>query len=206
MIKNIIFDLGGVLLNLDIRKTQNAFIELGMVEFKAHYTQAKQSGLFDLFDCGKITANEFRAELKKHLPLSVTDKQIDFAWNAMLLDLPLIRLELLQNLSKKYRLFLLSNTNEIHVQAFSFYLKKITGKSNFSSYFENWYYSCNIGMRKPNADIFEYALIKNNLITNETMFIDDTIQHVEAAKRLGITGVFLPQGKTIIDLADENIF
>ena len=206
MIKNIIFDLGGVLLNLDIRKTQNAFIELGMVEFKAHYTQAKQSGLFDLFDCGKITANEFRAELKKHLPLSVTDKQIDFAWNAMLLDLPLIRLELLQNLSKKYRLFLLSNTNEIHVHAFSSYLKKITGKSNFSSYFENWYYSCNIGMRKPNADIFEYALIKNNLITNETMFIDDTIQHVEAAKRLGITGVFLPQGKTIIDLADENIF
>lgn len=160
MIKNIIFDLGGVLLNLDIRKTQNAFIELGMVEFKAHYTHAKQSGLFDLFDCGKITANEFRAELKKHLPLSVTDKQIDFAWNAMLLDLPLIRLELLQNLSKKYRLFLLSNTNEIHVHAFSSYLKKITGKSNFSSYFENWYYSCNIGMRKPNADIFEYALIK----------------------------------------------
>lgn len=140
MIKNIIFDLGGVLLNLDIRKTQNAFIELGMVEFKAHYTQAKQSGLFDLFDCGKITANEFRTELKKHLPLSVTDKQIDFAWNAMLLDLPLIRLELLQNLSKKYRLFLLSNTNEIHVHAFSSYLKKITGKSNFSSYFENWYY------------------------------------------------------------------
>src|ERR1041385_8056059 len=112
--KNIIFDLGGVLLNLDMRKTRTAFHELGMTDFDNHFTQAKQSGIFDLFDCGKISPEEFRKELKKHLPNHISDEQIDAAWNAMLNDLPAERLKLLRQLAKKYRLFLLSNTNEIH--------------------------------------------------------------------------------------------
>jgi len=206
MIRNIIFDLGGVLLNLDMEKTRKSFHELGMINFEEHFTQAKQSGIFDAFDCGKISENEFRSALKKHLPEAVNDVEIDFAWNAMLLDLPKERLELLQSLGKKYRLFLLSNTNEIHVAAFSKYLQATFGMSDFSSYFENWYYSCRIGKRKPNADAFEHVLSENNLIASETIFIDDSFQHVEGAKKIGIKGIFLSPEKTILDLKNENVF
>jgi HAD superfamily hydrolase (TIGR01509 family) len=206
MIKNIIFDLGGVLLNLEMEKTRNAFISLGMENFDQHFTQAKQAGAFDLFDCGKISPDEFRRELKKHLPQNTSDESIDHAWNAMLKDLPAERLKLLRNLSKKYRLFLLSNTNEIHITAFSTYLKKTFGFSDFSDYFENHYYSCRIGMRKPNADIFEFVLRENNLNAAETVFIDDSIQHVKGAEKVGITGLFLSPQKTILDLFPEGEF
>ncbi len=179
-------------------------MNLGMKDFDGHYTQAKQTGAFDLFDCGKISADEFRAELKKHLPEKVSDGEIDHAWNAMLKDLPSERLELLKRLAKKYRLFLLSNTNEIHITAFSDYLKGQFGFSDFSDYFENHYYSCRIGMRKPNADIFEFVLRENKLMATETLFIDDSIQHVEGANKLGINGLFLPPGKTVLDLFHGN--
>lgn len=206
MIQNIIFDLGGVLLNLDMEKTRSAFLNLGMRNFDALYSQSKQSGLFDLFDCGKISEQEFRFALKKQLPEQVRDEEIDFAWNAMLLDLPAERLDLLSSLGKKYRLFLLSNTNEIHVSAFSKYLNSTFGIIDFSPYFENWYYSCRIGKRKPNADAFEQVLQENNLHPSETLFIDDSIQHVEGANKIGIKGIFLAPGKTILDLQSENVF
>lgn len=202
MIRNIIFDLGGVLLNLDMKKTRDAFIELGMPDFDEHFTQAKQSGMFDLFDCGKISPGEFRAELKKYLP-EASDEKIDRAWNAMLQDLPPERLELLKLLSQKYRLFLLSNTNEIHVAAFSAYLERTFGFSDFADYFEQWYYSCRIGKRKPGAEIFEFVLAENKLLPEETLFIDDSPQHVEGAIRTGIKGILLEQGKTINTLFED---
>ncbi|HET6992090.1 MAG TPA: HAD family phosphatase [Bacteroidia bacterium] len=204
MIRNIIFDLGGVLLNLGMEKTSRAFRDLGMKDFDAHFTQAKQSGVFDAFDCGKISPAEFRSSLKKHLPETVTDGQIDFAWNAMLLDLPPERLELLQSLGKKYRLFLLSNTNEIHVAAFSAYLENTFGKSDFSDYFEKWYYSCRIGMRKPNAEIFDFVLRENKLEANETLFIDDSPQHLTGANLCGINSLLLNPGENIISLLEKE--
>jgi epoxide hydrolase-like predicted phosphatase len=206
MIKNIIFDLGGVLLNLDPEKTSKAFCDLGMQDFDRHYSQAKQSGAFDDFDCGRISPDEFRSVLKKQLPETVTDEQVDEAWNAMLLDLPVERLELLEKLGKKYRLFLLSNTNEIHVSSFSTYLEKTFGKKDFSDYFEQWYYSCRIGMRKPDAEIFEFVLRENKLNAEETIFIDDSSQHVEGAKKAGIRGILLEKGKTILELFEDLKF
>jgi HAD superfamily hydrolase (TIGR01509 family) len=204
MIRNIIFDLGGVLLNLDMEKTSKAFRDLGMKDFDKHFTQAKQSGVFDDFDCGKTSPAEFRSSLKKHLPEIVSDEQIDAAWNAMLLDLPKERLELLQALGKKYRLFLLSNTNEIHVTAFSAYLEKTFGKKDFSDYFENWYYSCRIGMRKPDAEIFEFVLRENKLQAEETIFIDDSIQHVEGAKLCGIRSLLLSKNENVRGLLERQ--
>lgn len=204
MIRNIIFDLGGVLLNLDMEKTRRAFIELGMENFDEHFTQAKQTGAFDLFDCGKISPADFRDELKKHLPKEVGDEAIDRAWNAMLLDLPVERLELLKRLSKKYRLFLLSNTNEIHITAFSAYLKNTFGFSDFSDYFEKHYYSCRIGLRKPNADIFEFVLRENGLNADETIFIDDSSQHVIGAKACGIQSFLLQPQEDVIQLLERN--
>lgn len=192
MIRNIIFDLGGVLINLDMEATAKAFRALGMTDFDAHYSQAKQSGLFDAFDKGQITPQEFREGMKPFLPAGTTDAQIDAAWNAMLLDLPGERLALLRELRKKYRLFLLSNTNEIHVTAFSASLQQAhEGFTDFSDYFDRWYYSCRIGKRKPDAEAFLHVLEENDLLAEETLFIDDSKQHVEGALQTGIRAALL---------------
>lgn len=204
MIKNIIFDLGGVLLNLDPSATQKAFEALGLVDFEKQYSTIRQTGCFDDFDCGRISEQEFRNHLKKFLPSTVDDKAIDAAWNAMLLDLPKERLELLQSLGKKYRLFLLSNTNEIHVTAFSAYLQKEFGFADFSDYFERWYYSCRIGKRKPDVEIFQFVLDENGLKAEETFFIDDAPQHVEGARKAGIKSFLLPAGKDICTVFVEK--
>ena len=107
---------------------------------------------------------------------------------------------------KKYRLFLLSNTNEIHIKAFSAYLKKAYGFSDFSDYFENWYYSCRIGKRKPDQEIFEFVLSENGLIPSETLFIDDSPQHIEGAKKTGIHAYRLSPGEEINILFLNNDF
>jgi FMN phosphatase YigB (HAD superfamily) len=199
-IKNIIFDLGGVIINLDMKATRDAFIALGAENFDTIYTQAGQTGIFDRFDKGEITPAEFRNELRKHIPRKVTDEEIDGAWDAMLLDVPKAKLELLSHLGKKYRLFLLSNTNVIHVKNFSAELQRVHGTPDFSPYFEKWYYSCNIGMRKPDAEIFEFVLNENHLKAEETLFIDDSVQHIQGASLLGIQTLLL--GKHA-DLAEE---
>jgi putative hydrolase of the HAD superfamily len=196
--------LGGVLLNLDMNRTRKGFEKLGMKDFNEHYNHGKQTGVFDWFESGKISAHEFRNELKKHLPPSITDLEIDAAWNAMLLDLPMERLDLLKSLSKNYRLFLLSNTNEIHFKAFSKYLKTTFGFSDFSGFFEQQYFSHLTGMRKPNAEIFELVLTENKLIANETLFIDDSLHHVEGSKKVGITGLHLQKGETVMDLFHDG--
>lgn len=203
MIRNIIFDLGGVLLNLDMNRTADTFRKLGMADFDEHFSQAKQTGIFDAFDCGRISPLEFRNKLKSHLPSIVNDGQIDEAWNAMLLDLPPSRLELLKSLSKNYRLFLFSNTNEIHVRAFSHYLKKEFGFDDFSGYFEQWYYSCRIGKRKPDVEAFQFVLSENNLIAEETIFIDDSLQHVDGANACGIKGILLAKNQEISSLVSQ---
>lgn len=206
MIRNIIFDLGGVLLNLDMNATATAFKKLGIQNFDDLYTQAKQTGLFDAFDKGHISPTEFRTALRQHLPENTSDNAIDEAWNAMLLDLPIERLDLLRSLKGKYRLFLLSNTNEIHVTAFSDYLNKTFGFPDFTDFFEQWYYSCRMGMRKPDEEIFEKVMSLHQLIPSETLFIDDSIQHVHGAAKTGIQAVWLEPGQTILTLQEQGVF
>jgi hypothetical protein len=126
VIRNIIFDLGGVIINLDPAATAKAFVKLGLSDWDNQYSQAKQSGLFDEYDKGKISDAEFRSGLRTFLPENVSDQQIDDAWNAMLLDIPPKRLELLSAVRKDHRIFLLSNTNFIHVKAFSASQRSIT--------------------------------------------------------------------------------
>ncbi|HTF03127.1 MAG TPA: HAD family phosphatase [Bacteroidia bacterium] len=201
--KNIIFDLGGVIINLDMNRTRDAFVALGIKDFDSIYTQAQQNNLFDNFDKGNISAADFRNELRKHIPSPVSDEQIDAAWDAMLLDVPAAKLELLNQLKGRYRLFLLSNTNEIHVKNFSAALEQHYGFSDFSPFFEKWYYSCNIGMRKPDAEIFQHVLDENNLRAEETVFIDDSIQHIHGAEACGIKTLFLEPPKTLHELLEE---
>ncbi len=196
--KNIIFDLGGVILNIDYSLTVDEFIELGITDFNKLFTQAKQNHFFDLVDKGSISSDDFRTEMKKHLKSSVEDYKIDEAWNAMLLDLPNERLDLLSQIKTTHRIFLLSNTNKIHIDAFHLYLEKDFGIPDLSAYFEKMYFSYKVGMRKPDAEIFKLVLHENNLQPHETLFIDDSVQHIEGAKKLGIETYWLDTTKESI--------
>jgi putative hydrolase of the HAD superfamily len=202
-IKNIIFDLGGVIINLDIPKTISEFNKLSNQPFESIYNQLQQTPVFDLFDKGQITEKDFFVELKKALQNDVTDEELLFAWNAMLLDFPKHRLELLSKLKPNYRLFLLSNTNESHVLEFEKTLFASHGYQNLEPFFEKVYYSCRMNQRKPNAEIFESVLNENNLIAEETLFIDDSPQHVEGALTLGIKAMLLEKNNEVEDLLKE---
>ncbi|MCS6968908.1 MAG: HAD family phosphatase [Cytophagales bacterium] len=197
---NIIFDLGGVLLNIDIPRTIAAFSEAIGKDFSRWYSQHKQSALFDAFEIGKITPEQFRQQLRQELQTDLSDAEIDRCWNAMLIDFPQHRLALLEEIGKKRRIFLLSNTNAIHKAAFDSLMQQQHGIESFSSFFEQDYYSHLLGMRKPNAEIFLYLIEKHGLKPQETLFIDDTLQHVEGARKAGLQALHLPQGKEVVEL------
>jgi FMN phosphatase YigB (HAD superfamily) len=198
--KNIIFDLGGVILNIDYQLAAKAFERLGVENFDELYSQANQNKLFDLLEKGKISAAEFRNGIRAHCRKDLSDQQIDAAWNSMLLDLPEERLQLLASLKKTHRLFLLSNTNEIHMDFINHYLQRTYGISDLSGYFEKMYLSYEVGMRKPDAEIFEFVLSQNKLAPSQTLFIEDSIQHIETAKRLSIQTHWLQKGESVLDL------
>jgi glucose-1-phosphatase len=199
--KNIIFDLGGVILNIDYALTAKAFEQIQLENFDALFSQAKQQTLFDKYEKGEISSAAFRQELKKNCKIGVSDTDIDRAWNAMLLDLPKERLTILQKIKKTHRSFLLSNTNEIHIDAFHNYLLNDFKTPDLTAYFEKMYLSYKVGMRKPDAELFQLVLNENKLIAQETLFIDDSIQHIESAKKLGIQTYWLDVKKeSITDL------
>lgn len=202
-IKAIIFDLGGVIINLDTAATIAEFNKLSQKPFETIYTQLQQTPVFDLFDKGLITEQEFFNGLKVAMEADPGDELMLKAWNAMLLDFPLHRLELLKQLKNKYRLFLLSNTNETHIREFEAHLLESRGYENLEPFFEKVYYSCRMGMRKPDTEIFDYVLKENKLVAEETLFIDDTIHHVEGALKTGIRAHLLPKDKDIRELIEE---
>lgn len=185
-IKNIILDLGGVLLNLNYQLTIDAFIKLGIEDFQSLYTQANQSDLFNRLEKGEISEAEFIKGVKTYLPESTTKQDVINAWNAMLLDFPKERLDFLLELKLKYNLVLLSNTNTIHLDFFHKQLNEVYGKKSLDSYFNKVYFSCDMGMRKPDAEIFQTLCKKEGFDPNETLFIDDTLQHIEGATSTGI--------------------
>jgi FMN phosphatase YigB (HAD superfamily) len=198
--KNIIFDLGGVILNIDYDLTSKAFEQLGLTQFNQLFSKAQQEKLFDLYEKGLITSDDFRNTLNNSLKTPVSKETIDAAWNAMLLDLPPSRLELLKKLKSTHRTFLLSNTNEIHIHWFFNALKQQFGIPDLSDYFEKVYLSYEIQLRKPDAAIFEYVIKSNQLDPTETLFIDDSPQHIESAKKMGIQTYWLDVKKE--DISD----
>ncbi|MFP4467775.1 MAG: HAD family hydrolase [Bacteroidales bacterium] len=204
-IRNIIFDLGGVLLNIDYQATINAFKKLGMKDFDEFFTQAAQHQLFDRLDKGEVSPPAFREELRRLSGLEVSDEEIDSAWNAMLLDLPAKRLALLERVGKRYRTFLLSNTNSIHYPAYMDYLNRHYGIADLSDLFNKQYLSFQVGMRKPDRDIFRHVLSDQALQAGETLFIDDSVQHVKGAREAGLNAVWLDvQHREVNDLFTEH--
>ena len=172
---------------------------MGFVDFDKHYAQAQQSGLFDDFETGKTSPDEFIKALRKYLPDTVEDYEIVAAWNALLLPWHKERIELLTNLKSKYKMFLFSNTNAIHKAHFDQTLTEQTGLQTLDTLFEKAYYSHLFGKRKPHPESFEALLRENDLKAEQTLFIDDSIQHIEGARKAGLEVIHLTN-ETIFDL------
>ncbi len=201
-IKHIIFDLGGVILNIDYQLTSKAFKQLGVNNFDELYSQKEQIQLFDELETGKIDNNAFFDRFNVLLNTSLSHQQIEVAWNAMLLDWPIRRLQILQQLQNQFDLFLLSNTNSIHEAAFTKSLEQTHGLSSIALFFDKAYFSHRLGLRKPDTRTFEHILQKHQLNPSETLFIDDSIQHINTADSIGIKTIFLDKGMTI----EKDIF
>ncbi len=187
-IKNIIFDYGNVIFSLDFNRSREAWASLGIADPDAFYSHQRQDKIFTEFESGDVTSEQFRAYIRDVLNQpGLTDAQIDYAWNSLLVGVAEGNHELLLDLKTQYRTFLLSNINPIHYDFIMDYLKTDFGFERGNDHlFEKAYYSHLMGKRKPNADIFERVLDENDLIPAETLFIDDNPQNIEAAKKLGI--------------------
>lgn len=203
-IKNIIFDLGGVLLNLDFSRTYNALKRLGINNPEEIIQLGNGSLLLKNQERGAITDDEFIRSLKQSTSISVEDRDIINAWNSLLVDFPKDRIEWLTGLKKKYRLFLFSNTNGIHLTSFRKIYSDTFNNAFFDDHFEKAYYSHIVGISKPDLRAYELVIRENNLLPGETLFIDDTLVNVEAARQAGLQALHLYPGITVLDLELES--
>jgi FMN phosphatase YigB (HAD superfamily) len=197
--KNIIFDLGGVFLTLDYKKTEDAFIALGARNFRSLYSQHQASALFRLLETGNISPKDFCAELRLQADFSANDDEIKKAWCAMLGYFPKERLHWLSQIKTRYNVFLFSNTNEIHLEFLLKNFEQDFGHS-FDAYFIKAYYSNKLGLRKPDVRSYEKVLEEQKLTASDTLFIDDTFENIEGAKLAGLQTFYLEKPMTVLEL------
>ena len=197
-IKNIIFDYGNVIFNIDFNKVAQAWKDLGITNADEFYGHRQQDDVFNALERGQISPEAFRDRIREltHKP-DLTNEQINNAWNQIFVGIPEGNHELLLKLKDKYRTFLLSNINAIHYDYVHDYLKKEFDMDDNSNLFEKTYYSHLLGKRKPDAEIFEQVLQENSLNPAETLFIDDSPQHLETAKKLGLQTYLMTAPDTI---------
>lgn len=192
-IKNIIFDLGGVLLDIDYNKTLAAFQALGFADFDKMYSQYSADDVFERLETGDITNDFFYKTMEQRSGAHLSEDDIRLAWNAMLLNFRNHSLNFLQTLDSRYKLYLLSNTNAIHLAAFEKIFSTQTGNTSLNNYFTKAYYSHEVGLRKPNEDIFDFVLLDAGIDASESLFIDDSYNNIDTAARLGFkTHLLLP--------------
>ena len=199
-IKNIIFDLGGIFLDIHYQLTKEAFINLGIKNFDDLFTQHHANDLFEGLETGKISELDFYNLFRKEANINLSDQQIKTAWNALLGSFSLKKLKWLEVIKQKYNIYLFSNTNQIHYDAFMKIYEAETGKTNFNQHFTKAYYSQKMGLRKPYPESFLYIINEQNLVPAETLFIDDTIKNIEGAKSVGLKTIYLVAPQTVLDL------
>lgn len=192
-IENIIFDLGGVLLDIDYNLTRKAFENLGVANFYEMYSQANADKLFQKLEMGKVSEKQFYKELNKATGLHLSQQEIRNAWNAMLLSFREKSLEFLEQLKDRYKLYLLSNTNNIHLNSFYEIYHQKERKNSFEQFFDKAFYSFEIGLRKPDADCYEWVINDLKINPAKTLFIDDSINNIHGAEKAGLQTLHLTQ-------------
>jgi len=191
-IKNIIFDYGNVIFKIDFLKTQHSFTELGIKNVERFFAHAGHDPIFNEFEKGSISSAEFRDGVRRIADSpELTDEQIDIAWNTLLIGVPAENHEIVLKAKERYRTFLLSNINEIHMNYIHNYLKQEFHVENNDPFFEKVYYSHLMGMRKPDAEIFQFVLRDAGLDPEETLYIDDSPQHIQGALNAGFVHTHL---------------
>lgn len=197
-IRNIIFDYGNVIFTIDFNLAQHSFTELGVKNVEHFFSHKGHDSLFDQFEQGLISSSEFRDGIRKVTGIeSLSDAEIDQAWNSLLIGVPEPNHNLLLKVKEKYRTFLLSNNNEIHYNWIMDYLQREHQLNSNAVFFEKDYYSHLMKMRKPNREIFEFVMRENNLNPSETLFIDDSPQHLKTADMLGLNTHLLTADETL---------
>ncbi len=203
-IRNVIFDLGGVLLNIDPKKTIEAFGKLGMEQLVGDKGLSYDHEIFYLMEQGKITSDEFRQGVLELLPIQVPFQEIDDAWTAMLLDFPTIRVKLLKNLRKDFKIYLFSNTNAIHVEKFHSIFRNQHG-FEVSTLFDKDFYSNEIGFRKPMPEAYQEIIRLSGINPAESLFIDDSLLNVESAIASGLKGFWLEPRQKVEEIFQEYL-
>lgn len=196
---NIIFDLGGVILNIDPSKTVEAFRNIAEISASEIYQKYSQSSIFDDYEEGKLSSGEFRDGVRDLLQINCSDAELDLAWNAMLLDIPQPRIKILQDLRSKKNIYLLSNTNEIHHQQIEIIFSQSYGQlfHSLSDIFNQAYFSYAMKDRKPNPSIFQQVIDEQKLNPNRTLFIDDNQGNIEGAKKTQLQTLYLDESSEL---------
>jgi putative hydrolase of the HAD superfamily len=202
-VRNLVFDLGGVIINLSFDRTYQAFSRLSGKTVEEIMDIARSSSEFLQYETGKISSHQFREFIRDSMGIHEPDEIIDDAWNAMLLDIPGKRLNALSRLKQKYRTFLLSNTNAIHVKAFEEILMGSGSGKSISDYFETVYYSHEVGLRKPDPALYRYVTESNNLVPQQSVFFDDTLLNLESAGEAGLKTVHVTNADELFKKLDS---
>ncbi len=204
-IRNIIFDFGGVILDIDPVQTLNQLKSLGVKDLDIFQSPEFQHEVMGKFERGVLTPEVFRDKVRSFIGNSLCDQDIDDAWNALLLDIPKERIAVLEEVKKHYPIFLLSNSNEIHYDMYLRDLQLRFGYREFDQLFTKAYFSFDLHLSKPDPEIFEFVMYQHKLDPEETLFIDDTAEHIESAKKLGIRTYHLQQPVRVRDLFTNGI-
>lgn len=195
-IKNYLFDLGNVLLDIDIERSKKAFEQLGIGDLMTHFYTSEQAKLINEYETGVVTTEEFCAFIRQRSDNKVKDEEILYAWNTIICDYRVESIEYIKTLSKTSKIFLLSNTNASHYELFTRQFLNL-GMGSFDELFNHTFYSHQIGLRKPDSAIYEYVLKEANILAEETLFIDDLDINIEAASKLGIQTLHLKSGMRV---------
>ena len=196
----VIFDLGGVIIDIDLDTGFKKFKSIGIGINQEPLEIIKSNDVFIRYETGKIGTEVFRDELRKFSARDFKDNEFDDAWNSIIAFFPKENISFIQRIKSKYRTFLMSNTNELHIKYCSKILNESFNLRGFDSMFEKVYYSHTSGMRKPNADFFQLIIKENKLVPERTLFVDDFAENIETANQLGIKTYHITNGRKILDL------
>lgn len=203
--KAVIFDFGNVIINIEFQRIYQSFAKFTSKPVAYIEKRITEDQIFRRYESGQFTDEEFREVIRQTLGFPLSDHEVDTAWNAVLLDIPTDRIDLIHNIRQKYPVYLLSNTNNIHITASNNYLKKTHGIRGLENLFDKLYLSYEMGMWKPDAEIYHEVLRSSKLQPNEVIFFDDNLHNIESAKAIGMQTILVEPPTSIVEYC-KNIF
>jgi putative hydrolase of the HAD superfamily len=204
-IKTIIFDFGGVILDIDPQITIKEFQKMGFKDVAKTSSKEFIEDIIRKFERGIYTPEVFRKKLKAFLDLEVSDQKLDDAWNALIYDIPAERIEILEQVKKNYQMLLLSNSNEIHYDLYVRDLQLRFGYREFDELFDKAYFSFDMHLSKPDPEVYEFIINQHDLKPSQTLFIDDNEENIAAASKLGLKTYLLAKPERVRDIFEDGV-